>query len=167
MLAAVVPPGKVSSETALQGLAIDGNAQRGQLRFPGGYPIHALSAYCHETGLMLAREPIHAPIDIDRGEAELTVAPALIDRLDWHNPVLTGDALFCQRSVCQQVGEAGGDYLVAVKQNQQRLYRELAMLFDPQLTSGPRRLGTGGRRSRWIMVMGGPWNGGSWSPRQI
>ncbi|MGI8406872.1 MAG: ISAs1 family transposase, partial [Thermomicrobiales bacterium] len=93
-----------------QGVAIDGKAQRGRLRFPGGgCPVHALSAFCHDTGIVLAQEPILAPTGTDRGEAELTVAPALIARLDWHDRVLTGDALFCQRPLCQQVLDAGGD----------------------------------------------------------
>lgn len=127
LAAAALPAGD-----GLQGIAIDGKAQRGRLAFAGGgCPVHALSAYCHEAGLVLAQEPIHAPSRTDRGEAELTVAPALLDRLDWHGRVLTGDALFCQRPLCQQVRDAGGDYLVAVKANQGRLFTDIALLFDP------------------------------------
>jgi predicted transposase YbfD/YdcC len=119
-------------EDGLQGIAIDGKAQRGRLAFTGGgCPVHALSAYCHAAGLVLAQEPIHAPRSHERGEAELTVAPGLIDRLDWHGRVLTGDALFCQRELCQQVRAAGGDYLLAVKANQGRLFTDIALLFDP------------------------------------
>lgn len=132
VLAAVIAPGAEPDEAGLQGIAIDGKAQRGRLRFPdGGCPIHALSAYCHEAGLVLAQAPIHAPSRTERGEAELTVAPALLDRLDWHGRVLTGDALFCQRDLCQQVLGAAGDYLVSVKQNQGRLFTDIALLFDP------------------------------------
>jgi predicted transposase YbfD/YdcC len=29
-----------------------------------------------------------------------------------------GDAMFCQRELCQQIIDSGGDYLVAVKENQ-------------------------------------------------
>lgn len=131
-LATAVAPGTVVPEPVLQGVAIDGKAQRGRLRFAGGScPVHALSAFCHEVGIVLAQEPIHAPVGTDRGEAELTVAPALIDRLDWHGRVLTGDALFCHRHLCQQVRHAGGDYLLAVKQNQPRLFGDIALLFDP------------------------------------
>ena len=39
----------------------------------------------------------------DKAEAELTVAPALLARLDWRGRVLTGDALFCQRACAAQV----------------------------------------------------------------
>jgi predicted transposase YbfD/YdcC len=113
-----------------QGVAIDGKAQRGRLRFDrGGCPVHALSAFGHADGLVLAHEPIaHGT---DKAEAELTVAPALLARIDWHGRVLTGDALFCQRTLCRQVRAAGGDYLLLVKENQPTLAHDIALLFDP------------------------------------
>lgn len=113
-----------------QGVAIDGNAQRGRLRFAaGGCPVPALSAFCHDLGVVLAHEPIeHAG---DKAEAELTVAPAVVARVAWAGRVLTGDALFCQRALCRQVLAAGGDYLLAVKENQPTLHRDRALLFDP------------------------------------
>lgn len=115
------------------GVAIDGKAQRGRLRFGSvGCPVHALSAFCHEHGLVLAHEPITA--GVDQTEAELTVAPALVARIDWRGRVLTGDALFCQRTLCEQVRAAGGDYLLLVKENQARLHDDIALLFDPPPT---------------------------------
>jgi predicted transposase YbfD/YdcC len=118
-----------------QGVAIDGKAQRGRLPFQvGGSPVHALTAFCHEHGVVLAQEPI------ERGEeksaAELTVAPALVTRVAWPGRVLTGDALFCQRALCAQVLAAGGDYLLVVKENQPTLHADLALLFDPPAAVG-------------------------------
>jgi predicted transposase YbfD/YdcC len=113
-----------------QGVAIDGKAQRGRLRFTaGGCPVHALSAFCHASGLVIASEPIST--DGDKAEAELSVAPALVARIDWRNRVFTGDALFCQRSLCRQIGAAGGAYLLLVKENQPALHDAIALLFDP------------------------------------
>ncbi len=43
--------------------------------------------------------------------------------------LITGDALYCQRDYCQQVLEAGGDYLVIVKKNQPELYEAIALAF--------------------------------------
>ena len=116
-----------------QGIAIDGKAQRGRLAFqPGGSPVHALTAFCHDRCLVLAQEPLEpAQSPAEKSEAELTVAPALLARLDWHGRVLTGDALFCQRAICQQVCAAGGDYLLQVKANQPTLSDDLCGLFDP------------------------------------
>jgi predicted transposase YbfD/YdcC len=113
-----------------QGVAIDGKAQRGRLRFQdGGCLVHALAAFCHERGVVLAQEPIDR--GADTAEAELSVAPALLARVDWRGRVLTGDALFCQRKLCRQVRAAGGDYLLVVRENQPALYGDLALLFDP------------------------------------
>lgn len=113
-----------------QGIAIDGKAQRGRLQFePGGCTVHALSAVLHTSGIVLAQEPI--TVAGDKAEAELTVAPALLERIDWHGRVLTGDALFCQRRLCQQVLAAAGDYLLLVKENQPTLLGDITWLFAP------------------------------------
>jgi predicted transposase YbfD/YdcC len=115
-----------------QGVAIDGKAQRGRLAFPAsGCPVHALSAFLHEQGIVLAQEPIDPAGPSDKAEAELTVAPQLLARLDWQGRVMTGDALFCQRHLCQQVLAANGDYLLEVKENQLTLYNDISLLFDP------------------------------------
>jgi len=119
-----------------QGVAIDGKAQRGRLPFQvGGAPVHALTAFCHEHGVVLAQEPVE--IGAEKSEAELTVAPALVARVAWPGRVLTGDALFCQRELCAQVLAAGGDFLLLVKENQPTLYADIALLFDPPDTLGP------------------------------
>jgi len=123
--AAVIP----SDARGTAGIAIDGKAQRGRLASATtpACPVHALTACSHDPGAVLAQEEIvgHA----EKAEAELTVAPRLIARLDWRGRVLTGDALFCQRTLCVQVCDAGGDYLVMMKENQPRLHRDIATLF--------------------------------------
>lgn len=128
---AVIPvPAREREGEGLRGVAIDGKAQRGRLPFQeGGCPVHALTAYCHEHGLVLAHEPIEQ--GVEKSEAELTVAPALVARIAWPGRVLTGDALFCQRALCRQVLAAGGDYLLLVKENQPTLYDDIQLLFDP------------------------------------
>lgn len=122
-----------------QGVAVDGKAQRGRLPFQvGGSPVHALTAFCHEHGVVLAQEPIEQ--GMEKSEAELTVAPALVARVAWPGRVLTGDALFCQRHLCAQVLAAGGDYLLLVKENQPTLLADIGLLFDPPATLGPAHL---------------------------
>ena len=109
-------------EDSAQGVAVDGKAHRGRLPFQdGGGPVHALPAFCHEQGVVLAHEPSAPGQGAEKGEAELTVAPTLLARVAWPGRVLTGDALFCQRDLCQQVLEADGDYLLLVKENQPTL----------------------------------------------
>jgi predicted transposase YbfD/YdcC len=112
-----------------EGVAIDGKTQRGRLAFAAaaGASVHALCACTHERGVVLAQEEIVS--QRDKTGAELTVAPRLIARLDWQGRVLTGDALFCQRTLCEQVCAAGGDYLLIVKENQPQLHRDIVTLF--------------------------------------
>jgi predicted transposase YbfD/YdcC len=117
------------------GISLDGKALRGQLQYrDSGTPVDVLTAVCHATGMALAHEPIDPTSPAEaatKADAELTVAPALLAQLDWTGRVLTGDAFFCQRQLCQQVLDAGGDYLLLVKGNQPLLERDLHWLFDP------------------------------------
>jgi predicted transposase YbfD/YdcC len=130
-LSAALAPAAAPSPAArgAQGVAVDGKAQRGRLPYEaGGCPVHALTAFAHDRGVVLAQEPIGR--GADKGAAELTAAPALLARVDWRGRVLTGDALFCQRALCRQVLDAGGDYLLTVKANQPALHRAISRLFD-------------------------------------
>ena len=60
----------------------------------------------------------------------MTLAPILLEALPLAGRVVTGDALYCQRRLCQQIQAAGGDYLFVVKANQPTLLGEVALLFD-------------------------------------
>lgn len=66
----------------------------------------------------------------DTHEGELTIAATVLAQLPLAGRLLTGDAQYCQRTLCQQVVERGGDYLVTVKENQPDLFGEIALLFD-------------------------------------
>lgn len=133
ILSAAVAPAVHPTDGSLTGVALDGKAQRGRLAFGhAGCPVHAVSAICHRTGVVLAQHPVDGVGEAtDRAQAELTVAPTVIGQITWPGRVLTGDALYCQRSLCQQVVTAGGDYLLVVKQNQPQLFADIQLLFDP------------------------------------
>ena len=61
-------------------------------------------------------------------QGELTTARQLTaELLPVAGNVITGDALYCQRDYCQQLLDAGGDYLVIVKKNQRELYDAIAL----------------------------------------
>lgn len=61
---------------------------------------------------------------------ELSVAPGLLATLPLAGRLVTGDALDCQRHLCQQIVAAKGDYLVIVKANQPGLSQAIALLFE-------------------------------------
>jgi hypothetical protein len=84
-------------ERGSEGIAIDGKAQRGRRQFDrGGSVVQVLTAFCQEHSVILAEVP-RAQAD-DTHEAEPTVAPGLINQLDWRGRVLTAHALYCQRT---------------------------------------------------------------------
>ncbi|TWT85093.1 hypothetical protein CA13_65750 [Planctomycetes bacterium CA13] len=49
--------------------------------------------------------------------------------------VITGDAMFCQRKLCQQIIDSGGDYLITVKDNQPELNKTVKSDFNPGLST--------------------------------
>lgn len=102
-----------------QAVAVDGKARKGQLQFEptgvgGACTIHDIEAFCHDMGVVLAQ----LTLDNQGGEAELSGAPHLVDRISWQGRILTGDALYCQRELCEAVLADGGDYLVVVSGGQ-------------------------------------------------
>jgi len=85
-----------------------------------------LAAYCDEAGLVLAQEGVRT----EKREAELRVAPRLLERIDLHGRLVTGDALYAQRELCQQVLDGGGNFLWVVKKSQRTLYESIDLLFE-------------------------------------
>src|SRR5215212_8844561 len=131
-------PGEVRDRGS-QGVALDGKTQRGRLRHGATltHPIHAVTAFCHDLSGVLAQ----LVVDARQHEAELTVAPQALRQIDWQGRVLTGDALYCQPSLCAQVVEAGGDYLLIVKENQPTLLADIVQVFAPLTVEEQERRG--------------------------
>ena len=90
-------------------------------------------------------------------QGELTTARQLTaELLPVAGNVITGDALYCQRDYCQQLLDAGGDYLVIVKKNQRELYDAIALAFAEPVWGAQYRQAR--RRGR---------HGGRWETRQL
>jgi hypothetical protein len=112
----------------LQAYALDGKSARGS--FDGlQKAVHLLALVAHESGLTLAQAAV------PNGSAEKTnehkAALRLLEGLVLQGRLITGDAIFCQRDFCQQVIDAGGDYLVFVKDNQPTLLHDIQTAFAP------------------------------------
>jgi len=157
------PTAPASTTLGTHGVAVDGKAQRGRLRFAAtSCPVHALSAFCHDQGVVLAHEPIAA--EGDKAEAELTVAPALLARLDWSGRVLTGDALFCQRALCQQSSPQGVTICSSSRRTRHGCMPILrsSSILRPPCRLPPRPIA--GWHTRWTTDMGGVWSAANSSP---
>jgi hypothetical protein len=113
------------SPDELQAVSIDGKSLCGTLQ-PFAGAVHLLAAVDHHTGCVLSQ------CRVDEKTNEHKAALDLLRGLVLEGRVIVGDAMFCQREVCQQIIDSGGDYLMAVKDNQPGLLREIQHEFAAQ-----------------------------------
>lgn len=113
---------------ALGPLAIDGKTVRGS--GAEDHPaLQLLSAFATQVRLVLAQRAI-ANYD------EIEAALALLEGLDLHGWIVTGDAKFTQKTLVNKIVAHGGDYLLTAKANQPTLVDDIATLFnDPKLVA--------------------------------
>lgn len=104
------------------GLALDGKTLRGS-GDDESRPVQLLAAFAHTLGITLGQQVIS-------GQDQVAAALALLQGLDLHGWIVTGDAGLTSRALAQTVIERGGDYLLTVKANQAVLYEDIATLFS-------------------------------------
>ncbi len=106
------------------GLALDGKVLRGsrQGTLPGE---HLLSVVAQELGITLAQADVPATTN------EAKACLPLLERLGLTNWVVTGDAAFMQREVCQLIIKQQGHYLIILKANQPELHQTGQDWFEP------------------------------------
>jgi hypothetical protein len=114
-----------------EAFALDGKSARGS--FDGlEKAVHLLWLVAHDAGLTLAQAAVpHGGRDKTN---EHKAALRLLEGLVLEGRLVTGDAIFCQRDFCQRVIDAGGDYLVFVKENQPTLLQDIEAAFAPEMT---------------------------------
>jgi len=123
-------------------LALDGKTARGSRdgQTPG---IHLVSAYAPDVRAVLEQ------LRVDAKTNEHKAALELLGVLPVKGKVVTGDAMFTHRDVCAQVIEAGGDYILPVKENQPTLRANIAAVFaEPEAGLSPPPDRAPHRRSR-------------------
>lgn len=107
----------------LEGLAIDGKTLCGS-QHQGAAATHLLSALSHRLGVVLAQVAVS-----DHGN-EISHSDELLQAVVLEGRVITADALLTQREVAQTILDRGGDYLMAVKDNQPTLREDIALCFE-------------------------------------
>lgn len=118
-------------------LILDGKTLRGTIPTGQRQGQHLLGLYAPDSRLVLVQTAV------DRKENEIVVAPQVLEQAALQGKVVTGDAMFTQRALSQQIIDAGGDYVWTVKENQPRLYQIIERLFTPErLRPGHGRLQT-------------------------
>ena len=130
----------VRGEAAAVGhVALDGKRLRGSA--PSGHDgsagVHLVAAFASRLGGVIGQ------LQVAPDGNEITAALALIKGLPLEGAVVTGDAAFCQRAICQGIRDRQGDYLFAVKANQPALMADLAVAFgDPFPPGAPQSPGS-------------------------
>jgi hypothetical protein len=105
-------------------LSLDGKTLRG-IHGEEIAGVHLVSAYASRSGAVLAQ--MAAP---GKGQ-ELSAAKEVLGQVSLRERVVLADALLTQREVCERIVASGGDYLLAVKENQPTLHRDLEWAFSP------------------------------------
>ncbi|GHU10725.1 ISAs1 family transposase [Betaproteobacteria bacterium] len=114
-------------------VAIDGKTVRGS-RDGANKTLHMISAFATDSGLCFAQESPQG-----KGN-ELAGIKALLETLTLKGCIVTVDALGCQTEVAEKILACGGDYLLAVKDNQPSLAGALKEFFAEGETLGFGRL---------------------------
>lgn len=104
-------------ETMPQQLSIDGKTLRGS-KDADGKAEHVLSAFCAALGQSVGHSS-------SRGKGfEIPDALRLLEKINLENMVITGDAMFCQKTITYQIVEQGGDYVLPVKKTRKTCLRK-------------------------------------------
>jgi predicted transposase YbfD/YdcC len=120
-----------TDQPALKPIAIDGKTQRGSARRTVGQsPLHMVSAWSVENHLTLGQVATEAKSN------EITAIPELLKLLDLKGAVVTIDAMGCQKDIAAGVVQQGGEYVLAVKENQPHLHEDIEQAFDEALEQG-------------------------------
>lgn len=96
----------------------------------------------------------------DEKSNEITAIPKLLALLDTTGYIVTIDAMGCQKIIAETIWEQGGDYPLAVKENQPTLYLGIQSFFFEAI----REDFEGGEVDRFSEV---EWNRGREESRQI
>jgi hypothetical protein len=101
---------------------IDGKTLRGSLQ-KHQRAVHLLSALDHQTGCVLSQTRV------DSKTNEAKAAFELFKTLVLKGKVIVGDAIFCQREICEEIVDSDGDYFFTVKENQPTLLKNIRLAF--------------------------------------
>jgi predicted transposase YbfD/YdcC len=109
-------------------IAIDGKTvRRSHDRGAGKSALHLVSAWATANHLTLGQ------VAVSDKSNEITAIPRLLELLDLSGAVVTIDAMGCQKDIARQVREGEGHYVLAVKDNQERLMEDVQACFAAEL----------------------------------
>ncbi len=129
-----------SGSDDLEPVAIDGKTERGS-RTADKNALHVVSAWATTYGLALGQKAV------DSKSNEITAIPELLQNLELRGKIVSIDAMGCQKEIASAIVQDGGEYCLAVKENQPKLHEAIEAYFDQadddeQVASACRQLET-------------------------
>lgn len=88
---------------------------------------HMVSVFAARNGQALGQ------LKTDGKGQELEGVKQLLGLIDLRGATVTIDALGCQKAIAKQITDAGGDYVLAVKENQKSLHRKVKVEMDDMI----------------------------------
>jgi predicted transposase YbfD/YdcC len=111
-------------------IAIDGKALRGSFdKASAKSAVYMVSAFASANGIVLGQ------VKVDDKSNEITAIPKLLDALDVAGCIITIDAMGTQREIATKIVAAGGDYTLALKENQPSLFAAVVAKFEEATTA--------------------------------
>ena len=117
--------GVLTQELGCQQIGIDGKTLRSSAdRTSGKRPLHLVSAWSTANRLVLGQQAV------DGKSNEITAIPALLKLLEIKGAIVSIDAMGCQKAIAEQIVNAGGDYVLSLKDNQPSLHSAVIEHFE-------------------------------------
>ena len=109
-------------------LPIDGKTlRRSHDRARGLGALHSVSIWASEFGLSLGQ------VACAEQSIELTAIPEILRLVDIRGAIITIDAMGAQKAIAAEIVDGGGDYVLALKGNQEALHQAVIDHIDEQL----------------------------------
>src|SRR3954465_12214065 len=109
-------------------IAIDGKTcRRSHDAAHGLGPLHIVSAWASEHGIALGQ------VATEEKSNEITAIPLLLKQIELTKALITIDAMGCQKEIARDIVAGGGDFVIAVKDNQPKLAEAIGALVEKHL----------------------------------
>jgi predicted transposase YbfD/YdcC len=95
--------------------------------------FYCLRAFDCETDRVLARAKVPTKSN------EITIAPCLLNMLDLKDVIVTADAMHAQRKIARVIINRSGNYIFALKGNQQQFYKDIKLYLDDIMLQSPQQ----------------------------
>jgi len=104
-------------------IAIDGKTMRRSHDQKNGLgAMHIVSAWASDRGITLGQ------VATEEKSNEITAIPQLLDLIDLEGAIVTIDAAGCQKNIAAKIVDGKGDFVLALKGNQGKLFDDAQLL---------------------------------------